>query len=165
MAENNRPLTATYSPLGTRQNPRRPARTCGGLLDEPVPHPADVLAEQDGAEFLQPGGGLSSARMIASRSGIVSGHLEPSSTATSASSAWATANGAALRIDPIVSTTDGLHAPTVASECESGAMPRRLEGGTPPGGNGAPLRRRGLRGSHYCARDDLHGGSRRSPLP
>jgi hypothetical protein len=39
--------------------------------DQPVAHAPDVLTEQHGAWFLHPRGGLSSARMIVSRSGIV----------------------------------------------------------------------------------------------
>ncbi len=47
-------------------------RLARARLDEPVPHPADVLTEQHSAELLEPRWGSSSARMIVSRSGIVS---------------------------------------------------------------------------------------------
>ncbi len=44
-------------------------------LNEPVPHPTDVLAEQHGAKLLQPGGRSSSARMIVSRLGLDLGEV------------------------------------------------------------------------------------------
>ena len=72
-------LPALVQPTPTTQLARRPAADQPRLtglwvpqLDEAVAHSADVLTKQHGAELLKPAGASSSARMIVSRSGIVS---------------------------------------------------------------------------------------------
>jgi len=70
-------------------------------------------------------------------------------------------------IDPIVSATEAMPAPTVAGDCDFGAgCLERQEGERPLGATGAPLRRRGSAWARIHVREracQLHGGSLAQP--